>query len=100
MTSCLSDTLVQQLQDLAARSGASRMVLFGSRARGDHRERSDIDLAVWGLKGMDVGRLRLALEELPTLLSFDLVCADACTNPKLLETIAREGVVLYAADEM
>lgn len=100
MTSCLSDTLVQQLQDLAARSGASRMVLFGSRARGDHRERSDIDLAVWGLQGMDVGRLRLALEELPTLLSFDLVCVDDCTNPKLLETITREGVVLYAADEM
>lgn len=100
MTSCLSDTLVQQLQDLAARSGASRLVLFGSRARGDHRERSDIDLAVWGLRGMDFGRLRLALEDLPTLLSFDLVCVDDCTNPKLLETIAREGVVLYAADEM
>ena len=100
MTSCLSDTLVQQLQDLAARSGASRLVLFGSRARGDHRERSDIDLAVWGLRGMDFGRLRLALGDLPTLLSFDLVCVDDCTNPKLLETIAREGVVLYAADEM
>lgn len=100
MMACLSDTLARQIHDLAAQSGASRLVLFGSRARGDHRERSDIDLAVWGLRGMAFGRLRLALEELPTLLSFDLVCADACTDPNLLENIAREGVTLYAADEV
>lgn len=100
MAACLSDALVRQIHDLAAQSGASRLVLFGSRARGDHRERSDIDLAVWGLQGMAFGRLRLALEELPTLLSFDLVCADACTDPNLLENIAREGVALYAADEV
>lgn len=100
MAACLSDALVWQIHDLAAQSGASRLVLFGSRARGDHRERSDIDLAVWGLQGMAFGRLRLALEELPTLLSFDLVCADACTDPNLLENIAREGVTLYAADEV
>lgn len=100
MAACLSDALVRQIHDLAVQSGASRLVLFGSRARGDHRERSDIDLAVWGLQGMAFGRLRLALEELPTLLSFDLVCADACTNPKLLENIAQEGVTLYAADEV
>lgn len=100
MTAHLSEPLVQQLHDLAAQSGTSRLVLFGSRARGDHRERSDIDLAVWGLRGMDFGRFRLALEELPTLLSFDLVCADSCTNQKLLENIAREGVVLYATDKV
>lgn len=62
------------------------------------RERSDIDLAVFGLDAAQAGRLRLALEELPTLLEFDLVCVDANTSPKLLDNIEREGVTLYASE--
>ena len=63
-----------------------------------YRERSDIDLAVFGLDAAQAGRLRLALEELPTLLEFDLVCVDANTSPKLLDNIEREGVTLYASE--
>ena len=59
------------------------MVLFGSRAHSNHRERSDIDLAVYGLTPTQAGRMRLALEELPTLLEFDLVCVDEHTAPAL-----------------
>ena len=43
------EALYQQLADLARDHGAERLVLFGSRARGDNRERSDIDLAVYGM---------------------------------------------------
>ena len=85
----LPDALLPQLTALARDADVSRLVLFGSRARGDDRERSDIDLA---------GRLRLALEDLPTLLEFDLVCVDANTSPKLLDNIEREGVTLYASE--
>ena len=41
--------LYTQLAALAQQYGAKRLVLFGSRARGDHHERSDIDLAVYGM---------------------------------------------------
>ena len=92
--------LREQLRELAAQCGVSQLKLFGSRARGDNRERSDVDLAVWGLEGLAAGRLRLALEDLPTLLEFDLVCVDADTDPALLERIKEEGVMLYAADEV
>ena len=67
----LPDALLPQLAALARDADASRLVLFGSRARGDDRERSDIDLAVFGLDAAQAGRLRLALEELPTLLEFE-----------------------------
>ena len=93
----LPDHLAPRLAELARACSASRLVLFGSRARGDHRERSDVDLAVFGLDSVGAGRLRLALEELPTLLSFDLVCVDADTSPALLANIEREGVTLYAS---
>lgn len=53
-----------------------------------------------GAGGAAAGHLRLALEDLPTLLEFDLVCVDADTDPALLERIKEEGVMLYAADEV
>lgn len=91
----LPTTLVPALADLARRAGAHRLVLFGSRARGDCRERSDIDLAIYGLSRDAAGRLRLELEELPTLLRFDLVAVEPDTSPALLAEIQRDGVILY-----
>ena len=61
----LPDALPPQLAALARDADASRLVLFGSRARGDDRERSDIDLAVFGLDAAQAGRLRLALRSCP-----------------------------------
>ena len=89
--------LYRQIAAIACELAAKRVVLFGSRARGDNHERSDIDLAVFGLAPERAGRFRQALEDLPTLLSFDLVCVDERTSPALLENIDREGVTLYAA---
>ena len=43
------EELYSKLADLARRYGAKRLVLFGSRARGDNRYNSDIDLAVYGM---------------------------------------------------
>ena len=93
MTSCLSDTLVQQLQDLAARSGASRLVLFGSRARGDYHRSSDIDLAVWG---GNIPRFALDIdEETSTLLKYDVVDMGQDVSAGLLDAVQREGRILY-----
>ena len=68
-------------------------MLFGSRARGDNWERSDVDLAV---AGGDVVRFSLDVdEELPMLLMFDVVNLDGPVQPELLEEIQRDGVLLY-----
>lgn len=78
---------------LARKYGLSRVVLFGSRARGDNWERSDVDLAV---AGGDVVRFSLDVdEELPTLLMFDVVNLDGPVQPELLAEIQRDGVLLY-----
>ena len=44
------EEIYRQLADLARRYGARRLVLYGSRARGDNRYNSDIDLAVYGCR--------------------------------------------------
>ena len=42
------DKTIEQVKQLAHRYGVPKLVLFGSRARGDYRARSDYDLAVSG----------------------------------------------------
>lgn len=79
--------------ELAKRYGIAQVILFGSRARGDNHERSDIDLAV---RGGDVIRFSLAVDEdVPTLLMFDVVNLDQSVQPELLAAIKKDGVSLY-----
>ena len=46
----LSDELLRGIAEAAVQAGAAKLVLFGSRARGEYRLSSDIDLAVYGLE--------------------------------------------------
>ncbi len=67
-------------------------LVFGSHARGDAREDSDVDLALWGTDGLDVWALRGQLPD-----SIDLV--DLRSAPMLLAgRIALGGVVVLDDD--
>ena len=78
---------------LARKYQIEKVILVGSRARGDNREKSDIDLAV---SGGNIVEFRLDIdEEVHTLLMFDVVNLDGPVHRPLLESIEKEGVVLY-----
>ena len=44
----LKESIISEIKDLAIKCGVEKVILFGSRARGDNKERSDIDLAIEG----------------------------------------------------
>ena len=92
------EQIYQQLAELARRYGARRLVLFGSRARGDFHERSDIDLAVYGMPEAEQASFWLDAEELPTLLKLDIVHVIPGMDPKFLSNIEKDGVTLYASE--
>lgn len=76
------------------------LILFGSRAVGDHEERSDIDIAVCGsgLTRLDWARLRAAAYEANTLYWVSLVHYDR--NPhELQERIKLIGEEIYVRTE-
>ena len=89
----IKQKVITEIRDLAVRHGMNKVVLFGSRARGDFHDRSDIDLAV---SGGDAGRFRLAVEEeTSTLLKFDVVEIEKNASCELLVEIEKDGLVLY-----
>ena len=89
----LEDMVVRQICALAKRHRLRKVLLFGSRARGDFHRTSDIDLAV---QGGNVSRFRLDVEEeVRTLLTFDVLDLDGRLSPEIREAIQRDGVLLY-----
>ena len=42
------ERVIRDITRIARKNNVEKIILFGSRARGDHTERSDIDLAVSG----------------------------------------------------
>jgi predicted nucleotidyltransferase len=70
--------------------------LFGSRAKGTHSDRSDVDLALAGSLGaLGAEAIAAELEELPLPYRFDVQALTAITYPPLLEHIERVGKVIY-----
>lgn len=89
----LFDEMLKLFKDF----GLKKVILFGSRARGDYRNNSDIDLAViFNSKDNDnYIRLFTKLEELNTLYKFDVIDFNRITNDKLKEEILKDGICIY-----
>lgn len=93
------EELYKQLAALARQHGARRLVLFGSRARGDNRYNSDVDLAVYGMPESNRANFWMDCEDLPMLLKFDIVHITDGMNPAFIENIKKDGVDLYVAED-
>lgn len=89
----IRQSVINEIIDLAKKYDVEKLILFGSRARGDFKERSDIDLAFRGGNGsyfaIDVD------EETSTLLEFDVVDLDRPIGSGVLNSIKQDGIVLY-----
>ena len=77
---------------------AKKIILFGSRARGDAVRTSDIDIAIvdprWTRQ--DINTVHDELEEtLAVPFTFDLLGYDLLTKDSLKERIQREGIVIH-----
>lgn len=89
----LSEELIKEISTIASKWGVQKVILFGSRSRGDYGRASDIDLAV---SGGDFTQFCLNIEENAwTLLKFDIIDLDDPLEPDFRAMIQKEGVTLY-----
>ena len=87
------DRVLRELAGIARQSGTEKVILFGSRARGTHTERSDIDLAVCG--GDFDAFYWAAKETVHSLLTLDIVNYSAGVSDELKKEIEKDGVIVY-----
>ena len=88
----INPVVIKEIRQMAQQCGLVRVILFGSRERGDFTKVSDIDLAV---TGGNTARFALYIEEPSTLFCFDVVDLDKPVQKELRQAIADEGIVLY-----
>lgn len=89
----IDDSIEQDIISIAIKNDIKKLILFGSRARGDFKRTSDIDLAI---EGGNISAFAVQVdEEVSTLLEFDIINLDGRVQKELLESIRREGVLLY-----
>lgn len=87
------DRVIKDISAFSKKYNVQKVILFGSRARGTHTERSDIDIAVIG---GDFDSFYWAVKEtIHSLLSFDIVDYDSEASEQLKREIEKDGVVIY-----
>ncbi|MCL1884169.1 MAG: nucleotidyltransferase domain-containing protein [Defluviitaleaceae bacterium] len=68
--------------------------IFGSRAKGNFKRYSDIDIAIFSSSENDLSSsVKDALEELYVVYNFDVIHYEKCNNADIKEHIDRVGVV-------
>jgi len=78
--------------------GIEKVMVFGSRARGDAGERSDFDIAFVAPELSDERWAHFCLhlrDSAPTLCDLDLLRLDDALRSELREHILKEGITIY-----
>ena len=89
----IKPVVLDEIKRIAEEYEVKRVILFGSRARGDYHRASDIDLAVEGGRITDF--ILDVKETTSTLLNFDIVDLKETVPGEFLEAIEKEGIILY-----
>ena len=94
----LSDTVIKELQDVFRRhANIKKVIIFGSRSKGNYRAGSDIDLAVIG-NDIDYNQLlsiHCEIDDLELLYSVDLLDYQKKKGTPIGDHIDRVGQVFY-----
>jgi uncharacterized protein len=94
----LSESDIDQVvETLQQNRNITKVVLFGSRAKGTYHAGSDVDLALFGrhLGLNDLLDLSIEIEKLNLPYMFDLILHDRIKEITLLDHIKRVGVNLF-----
>lgn len=94
----LPDDTIQKIQSVFAKyPSVEKVIIYGSRAKGNYKNGSDIDLTMIGEHITDQDRrdIFFALDDLPIPYSFDLSIFMTINHPDLKDHIARVGQIFY-----
>ena len=89
------DNIVEFLKD--PQFQVEKIILFGSRAKKEHKEFSDIDIAIVTKQKLDIRtkrKIKDKIEELSGIYSVDLIFLEQTSN-EFKEIIKETGITIY-----
>jgi len=95
----LKEATIQKICGLFAKyTQVEKVVLYGSRAKDNYKNGSDIDLTLYGGEDLTLNMLYRIMDEIDDLLlpySFDLSIFHQINDTDVMDHIQRIGVVFY-----
>jgi predicted nucleotidyltransferase len=95
----LKNAAIRKIRAVFARyPQVEKAVLYGSRAKGSHKNGSDIDLTLYGSEDLTLNVLNKITDELDDLLlpyTIDLSIFRDISDTDVIEHIKRAGVMFY-----
>lgn len=96
----LENKIIEDIVEILKKySEITKAVIFGSRARGDYKKASDIDIALFGDKLTHTINTKIfyQIEDLYMPYKVDLINFNTLSEKnKIRENILKEGVEIYA----
>lgn len=91
----LEKRIIEQIIEISSKhKNINKVILFGSRARGDNSPKSDIDLAIYA-----DGNIAEFIEDVEintrTLLEFDFSDMNVTCDEFFIEQVEKEGIIIY-----
>ena len=89
----LTEETYNRIKEVVENNKKYKFILFGSRARGDYKKTSDIDIAIKeNVSREEQYKIMNEIDLLNIIYKIDLVFIDNKTTPELLKSIKRDGV--------
>lgn len=96
----LKDSIIEDIKNILKKyPEVEKAVIFGSRARGDYRKGSDIDITLFGdkLTNSINTKIYYEIDDLYLIYKIDLINFNTLNEEdKLRQNILNEGVEIYA----
>ncbi len=94
----LRNDIIEKIQNIFREFEAvDEVIIYGSRAKGNFKPGSDVDITVKGKK-LDlkiINKISLKIDDLFLPYSFDLSVFSQIENPDLIDHIQRVGKIFY-----
>lgn len=99
----LKGNVINQIRQVLSRyEELEQALLYGSRAKGNFKPGSDIDLTLTGdgLNQRILNKIEDELDDLMLPYTFDLSILKQVTNPDFIDHVKRVGIVFYERKTM
>lgn len=94
----IDSRIIEKIKDIFSKyAEVDQVVLYGSRAKGNYKPSSDIDLTIKGSINLSIlNRIEQEIDNLNTPYTFDISIFNHISNTDLLSHIERVGIEFYS----